>query len=961
MKKTANQANDFLNKMEKLFRAELGSGDQHLTELVDESPVEYREQTAKLLLSIEIKYYSDHNWTYFADIRKRQFPELTDFIDQCLSSGWDQADVETISELSLVATTKLVARKGAWKQGGQGAIHKANDETIGNREVAVKILKDANRRDQFEKEVYVTANLNHPGIVAVYAKGAASDSDSAGRPFYSMRLLRGETLAEKLERLGKQRLTSQFFQSDEFTALVSSMISVCNTIGYAHHRGVLHCDIKPSNISCGEFNATVVLDWGSARKCASASHTTLNLEAWDSENTMTPAYASPEQLERAELSPASDIYSIGATLYHIITGKVPERQDLRHYAETKDFVDDSNNEDEINSIGREVPRALAAICKKAMATSIADRYASASDLADDLQHWLRDEEVTAAPDGLVARAFRFSRRHKTLAVSSLLLLTMACAMSLLLMWNGKSKALSSSKLKSTFQLIDHICEPLVRDETVVSQEFARLAVDLNDFATEYINVYGKNKKIARLDPEIAKANQVLAVVNYFYYNKQAPDKSSKDDDTDRRSVSAVYLSRAITNIETAEEKFQRILNSGDASVGKDLALCRLVKSRLLYKRLNDAATPNYDQLQAALAPLNAATRYFVASKQNSERLWLAECRHMRGEILLKYASLSERGEASFDDWHATLTTAAEQFASSIKLRNSAGGLAKGSGTGRVANVVLRDLGRGYGYLGDVQAKLGDIDLAVSSYERSRNFRQQLADRDNDEEHRFQLARGHANFGRLALKHGDDYENFLKKRGDIPHLDVPFEIYIAEQYVAEGIMIGERLSQLGDTRYQSDLASRHLLMAELHYFAALDNCESETLLVYSDAVKKHVARAQQLLNYDASNLGRSNNPNGDHTATVATSIMLEVQMAKLLKDEVVLAEKLQNLGSLLKDVTQNVGIADVATKELLPLCVFLDSTAAYNAETALDALASRNDVSNYRIVRHFNVLRSVAQD
>jgi serine/threonine protein kinase len=197
---------------------------------------------------------------------------------------------------------------------------------------------------------------------------------------------------------------------------------------------VLHRDLKPSNIMLGDFGETLVVDWGLAKAIGRSPETEDEeahlerttdpvLSPTDSELTRTgqalgtPAYMSPEQAAGRldQLGPTSDGYSLGATLYHLLTGKAPfEKSDVGEVlnkVQKGDFAPP-------RQVNAQVPAALEAICLKAMAREPQARYASAKALADDLEHWLADEAVTAHAEAWPARLARRARHHRGLVGSA---------------------------------------------------------------------------------------------------------------------------------------------------------------------------------------------------------------------------------------------------------------------------------------------------------------------------------------------------------------------------------------------------------------------------------------------------------------------------------------------------------------------------------------------------------------
>ena len=306
-------------------------------------------------------------------------------------------------------------------RGGLGEVFVAHDTEL-NREVALKEIQ-ANRvndpasRHRFVLEAEITGGLEHPGIVPVYGLGAYAD----GRPYYAMRFIRGQSFKEAIE--GFHASGGGDFRALEFHRLLRRFVDMCNAVAYAHSRGVLHRDLKPANVMLGKFGETLVVDWGLAKAgigkdglpgASPLDERPLEPTSASSETQMgarlgTPSYMSPEQAAGRldDLGPASDIYSLGASLYVLLTGQRP-------------FAGDSSEADvqegrfvSPGQVRSDVPRPLEAICLKAMALRPSDRYGSALDLAADIEHWLSDEPVSAYPEPLLARAGRWARRHRT--------------------------------------------------------------------------------------------------------------------------------------------------------------------------------------------------------------------------------------------------------------------------------------------------------------------------------------------------------------------------------------------------------------------------------------------------------------------------------------------------------------------------------------------------------------------
>jgi len=318
-----------------------------------------------------------------------------------------------------------ILRSHAW--GGLGEVYVAQDREL-NREVALKKMHErhagsADSRMRFLLEAEITGRLEHPGIVPVYGLGMSHD----GRPYYAMRFIRGQTFKEAIEQFHSALIGGHSDRRIELRRLLGRFIAVCNAIEYAHNCGVIHRDLKPSNIMLGKYGETLVVDWGLAKALGSRGpdavpeeRTLVPSMGTGSSETLpgsaigTPAFMSPEQAEGLieEIGPASDVYSLGATLYTLLTGKEPFESSIIGVilgkVQSGDFVPPITR----NPL---VPAPLNAICLKAMSLTPRDRYQSCAALASDIEHWLADEPVTALRDAWSTRAVRWVRRHRVIA------------------------------------------------------------------------------------------------------------------------------------------------------------------------------------------------------------------------------------------------------------------------------------------------------------------------------------------------------------------------------------------------------------------------------------------------------------------------------------------------------------------------------------------------------------------
>ena len=318
-------------------------------------------------------------------------------------------------------------------RGGLGEVFVAHDGEV-RREVAFKQMRpehadDLGRRARFLLEAQITGGLEHPGIVPVYGLGHHDD----GRPYYAMRFIRGDSLKEAINRFhagGADAQSDPGRRSLELRKLLRRFLDVCDAIAYAHSRGVLHRDLKPGNVMLGPYGETLVVDWGLAQPAHArglpqvedgsmlVAEASGDVQATEAGSRIgTPAYMPPEQAagRLKELGPASDVYSLGATLYALLTGKAPfggsHIPRLLEQVERGEFPPPRQHAPKLD-------RALEAICLKAMALRPADRYPTPRALGDDLQSWLADEPVAVWREPLLKRLARWSRRHRTLVTAS---------------------------------------------------------------------------------------------------------------------------------------------------------------------------------------------------------------------------------------------------------------------------------------------------------------------------------------------------------------------------------------------------------------------------------------------------------------------------------------------------------------------------------------------------------------
>jgi WD40 repeat protein/serine/threonine protein kinase len=348
-------------------------------------------------------------------------------------------------------------RKQFLDSGNLGEVYFAKDLEL-NRLVVAKYIKPERSGERltqalFHLEGEVTGALEHPNIVPVYGLG----KDSKGRLYYAMRYIRGRKFTRVIAEYHQIPKSESSKKHEALIGMLQYFQSACLAIEYAHSKGVLHCDIKPDNIMIGDYGEVFVVDWGLVVVCGEvmSSSDMQMIETMDrlkmppyrpSELASsglheqqggsrkgvggTPAYMAPEQFKAtmeediSMVTPSSDIYALGATLYHLLTGRAPHlpKSESKESPDAFFFRITTGMIPKPKEINFDIPNSLEGITRKAMEVNPKDRYGSARELEGDIKRWVADEPVTAYEENVLERSSRFARKNRALLISVSILL-----------------------------------------------------------------------------------------------------------------------------------------------------------------------------------------------------------------------------------------------------------------------------------------------------------------------------------------------------------------------------------------------------------------------------------------------------------------------------------------------------------------------------------------------------------
>ncbi len=468
-------------------------------------------------------------------------------------------------------------------EGGLGNVWLAHDHEL-DRKVALKEIKNKHAlnpkyQSRFIQEALITGALDHPGVAPVYSLGRFRD----GRPYYAMRLIRGSSLREKIAEFHQAHSVGDrgIKKNLAFRRLLQNLLDACHTINFAHSRGIIHRDIKPSNIMIGQYGETLVVDWGLARILTESE--TVKVESPEvaegdtiasfrqQETTVegqaigSPAFMSPEQA-RGDLEStgfATDIYSLGASLYNMVTGKTRP-------------VESSQSEGiDVENLAYEL-RPLLSIARVAMSCDPSDRFQSPEHFAEDIERFLANEPLACHQESMLEKFERLTRRHSRLARTVAIVASLIAILSMIAAFRIQSEqsktfvALKDTqKARAGEQVAKEKVIAALKEEERAKEAAIQLKMSADDLGQKLVETlvqFGPVNRGGR-----ARVDRLLDMLR-----ERLPEESSRLE-VQRLNGLGQY-EESLGNIESAIEAFQkalRILNESRENDSVDFAMVRL--------------------------------------------------------------------------------------------------------------------------------------------------------------------------------------------------------------------------------------------------------------------------------------------------------------------------------------------------------------------------------------------------
>ncbi|APW62516.1 serine/threonine-protein kinase [Paludisphaera borealis] len=700
-------------------------------------------------------------------------PQLGDFLARYLDRTPAQGSIEAEGapgpmELPDSASDTRYQILRSHAKGGIGQVWVARDREL-QREVALKKLQGryADRGDlraRFLLEAEITGKLEHPGIVPVYSLG----KDAEGRPFYAMRLIRGDSLAVTIQRFHEARKKAEAEAGAgespptwgiEFQAILRRFLDTCDTLAYAHSRGVIHRDLKPGNIMLGPYGETLVVDWGLAKiidkpDAASGlsddepepddSGPTSSSDTRPGTSIGTPSYMSPEQArgDLDQIGPRSDVYSLGATLYELLTGVVPFRGDRAPLIIAAVL---KGNLTSPFALAPSAPPPLVAVCRKAMAYEPEDRYETAGALARDLENWLGDEPVSAYPEGRSERLSRWIRRHRTWAYSAaaaLVGLSLIALIAVAFVDAARRNAVEAHKeAEDNFSLAQAAVDEYltkVSESTLLKEEdsldMRRLRQELLQTALRYYQKFVEERKSdPRLRRQLGSAYHRVGIIRGEIDTPQTALEPLRE----ARAVWDGLLEKAPHDLDLQAKRAQTLIQIGNvlAKIDRPREAMRSLEEAAEVLEVQTGLTPSNSDLLMELAACYSEMSAIQATQEQADGALASLAKAHRvlrrlidqspNEILYQRALaevVNNQGFVSFKrlDYPKALEAFQESQAICLSLVDRAP-----PGPKPIRDLEL--LGISYYNIGNIQTHDGAFTKALASYDQSIIYRSALVE------------------------------------------------------------------------------------------------------------------------------------------------------------------------------------------------------------------------------------------
>jgi eukaryotic-like serine/threonine-protein kinase len=608
-------------------------------------------------------------------------------------------------------------------KGGMGIVYKARQRNL-NRIVALKMIlagqfADQSDIDRFYAEAEAAAALSHPNIVAIHEIGEVS-----GQHFFSMDYIEGKSLSGLIqENPVSPRRAAEL------------MITIAETMQFAHDSGVVHRDLKPANVLLDKRQRPLVTDFGLAKQVSNQSQMTMAGSILG-----TPSYMPPEQAAGRldQVGTWSDLYSLGAILYELLTGRPPFRaaspfETIRQVLEMEPPSP--------RLLNPNVPKDLETICLKCLQKERTRRYGSAQELADELNRFLRGEPIHARPISNVARFWRLCKRYPI------------------------TSSIAAAAVLSVVAALAVVTISYIRTSAALRRESAALALseasfaDQSDVIDEMLTTVGE-KRLAKLPGGQPIQKELLdkALVFNARFLKQRGNDPRVANEVARSHYRVGKISMtlgryddALKPLATAKEMQERLLTK-DPSDGKKLkalgdSLTELGQISIVAHKDYETAGKYYTDAASIRDRLAAATSDKSDLKVENERL-RANAHMNAGVVAFNVAQINPDDKA----FEAKMADARRQFQEAQAIRLSLLVREK-----KNLN-VRRDLGKGYFNLGDLERVDGNVQAAIGHFRSAADvFQALLEDDPKDIENQSNLAVSRRLVATLLVSDGQSAE------------------------------------------------------------------------------------------------------------------------------------------------------------------------------------------------------------